>query len=197
MTTSHSAFLSEILAGEPIPLGKLAYFRERLRNKLHEIISLEFIRQQHGRGLTKADMARRIGRKPEQVTRWLGAPGNWTLDTVSDLLLAMGSEMEFAVMSLAGHFIRPDQPAAGTASEMGIGICGEVQTYGGPFMVGIVGMTSMTHTSPPSSIEDLLREMVKRGRQKTELTGYGVLAAREAVPLEREQISRQAVPAWR
>jgi DNA-binding phage protein len=196
MTTSHSAFLSEILAGEPIPLGKLAYFRERLRNKLHEIISLEFIRQHHERGLTKADMARRIGRKPEQVTRWLGAPGNWTLDTVSDLLLAMGSEMEFTVMSVAERFIRPDQPAAGTAAEMGIWICGEAQTSGGPFMVGAVGMTAITHTSP-ASIQDLLREMAERGRQKTELTGYGVLGAREALPLEREQVSRQAVPPWR
>ena len=55
---------------------------ERLR--LYEAVIKEFLES----GVTKAELARRIGRKPEQITRWLGAPGNWTLDTVSDLLLA-------------------------------------------------------------------------------------------------------------
>lgn len=42
--------------------------------------------------MNRADLARKIGRKPEQITRWLGAPGNWTSDTVSDLLLGLGCE---------------------------------------------------------------------------------------------------------
>lgn len=81
-------FLSEILNGEKIPIGKLAYFRQRFRDHLYDLVIGEFLKQEQA-GLTKADIARRIGRRPEQITRWLGAPGNWTIETVSDLLLAI------------------------------------------------------------------------------------------------------------
>jgi hypothetical protein len=84
--------LSEILdQTSQIPVGKLAYFRERFRNALHQMVLKEFLKK-NADGLTRADLARRIGRRPEQITRWLGAPGNWTIDTVSDLMLAMGQE---------------------------------------------------------------------------------------------------------
>ena len=47
-------------------------------------------------GLTQAELARRMGRRPEVVSRMLGAPGNWRLDTVSDLLFAIsGAEAAF------------------------------------------------------------------------------------------------------
>ena len=82
-------FLSEILTNEPIPIGKLAYFRERFRDRLYELIIEEFLKQEEATGLTRADVARRIHRRPEQITRWFGTPGNWTLETVSDLLLAI------------------------------------------------------------------------------------------------------------
>jgi hypothetical protein len=86
MTTSQKTpFLIEILGDEPIPLGKLAYFRERFRDRLYELVVEEFLKS----GMTRAELARRISRKPEQVTRWLGAPGNWEIDTVSDILLAI------------------------------------------------------------------------------------------------------------
>lgn len=99
------AFLREILGDEKIPLGKLAFFRERFRDKLYDIVISEFLKEEK-RGLTKAAVSRRIGRKPEQITRWLGAPGNWTLETVSDLLLAIsGSEPDVSLSKLGklGH----------------------------------------------------------------------------------------------
>jgi len=44
-----------------------------------------------------------MNKKPEQVTRLLAAPGNWTLDTLSDLLLAIGNfEPAFSVSSPLG-----------------------------------------------------------------------------------------------
>jgi hypothetical protein len=101
MTTSQkTSFLSDILEGKKIPLGKIAFFQERLRNRLYELVVTEFLKQCEEQKLTKAELARRIGRKPEQVTRWLGAPGNWTLDTVSDLMLGMGAEVELSVAPL-------------------------------------------------------------------------------------------------
>jgi hypothetical protein len=93
LTTSHNqSFLTEILEGKPIPAGKLAYFRARLRYALHDLVLREFVRQEDAGKINKAQLARRIGRKPEQVSRWLGAPGNWTIDTVSDLLIGMAVE---------------------------------------------------------------------------------------------------------
>jgi hypothetical protein len=110
MSTSQipqTSFLSEISNGETIPLGKLAYFRERFRDRLYELVVSEFLKKERNKELTRADLARRIGRKPEQITRWLGAPGNWTLETVSDLLLAIAkSELDFKLSPLENHAAR-------------------------------------------------------------------------------------------
>jgi hypothetical protein len=104
MTTSQTpqtSFLSEVSKGEPIPIGKLAYFRERFRDRLYELVVSEFLKKERAGELTRSDLARRIGRKPEQITRWLGAPGNWTIETVSDLLLAIcKSELNFELVPL-------------------------------------------------------------------------------------------------
>jgi hypothetical protein len=87
MNTSQTPeLLTEILEGKPIPVDKLAYFRRRLRLQLHDLVLRTFHQQET---LTKAELARRIGRAPEVVNRLLGGPGNWTLDTVSDLLIGM------------------------------------------------------------------------------------------------------------
>jgi hypothetical protein len=111
-TSAKKSFLSEILDDDTIPIGKLAYFRERFRDRLYELVVSEFFRKEKT-GLTKAQVARRIGRKPEQITRWLGAPGNWTLETVSDLLLAISkAEPRISLASLENrptrNFTRPE-----------------------------------------------------------------------------------------
>jgi len=88
MPTSQTLDLfEEIVQGDPIPVAKLSYFRTRLRLQLHDLIVRRFQQQETMR---KADLARRIHRAPEAVNRLLANPGNWTLDTVSDLLIGMG-----------------------------------------------------------------------------------------------------------
>lgn len=105
-TSRKKPFLSEILNDEPIPIGKLAYFRERFRDRLYELVVEEFLKKEES-GLTRAEVARRIGRRPEQITRWLGAPGNWTLETVSDLLLAISkAEPDIKLLNLDDQPIR-------------------------------------------------------------------------------------------
>jgi hypothetical protein len=94
-----------LLKDDEIPVGKLAYFRERLKNRLHELIFLEFLRQEDTYGLTKAELGRRIGKPPERITRLLSAPGNWTLETVSDLLLGMASELDFSAALLVNKIV--------------------------------------------------------------------------------------------
>ncbi len=92
MTTApKTSFISEIESGDPLSPGTLAYFRERQRNRVHEVVLQEFLKS----GITKADLARRLGKDAAQITRWLAAPGNWEIDTISDFLLAIsGGEFQ-------------------------------------------------------------------------------------------------------
>ena len=78
----------EVLHGGPIPYGKLSYFRTRFRSQLHNLILSRFHQQET---LKKADLARRIHRSPAVINRLLASPGNWTLDTVSDLLIGLAA----------------------------------------------------------------------------------------------------------
>src|SRR6202030_4527223 len=39
-------------------------------------------------GLSQADLARRLGKSPEVISRLLARPGNWESDTFSELLFA-------------------------------------------------------------------------------------------------------------
>jgi len=78
--------LSKPNNGEKISLGTVSYFRARNRNRVHDLV-LEAFEES---GITQAEIARRLGKRPDVICRLIGAPGNWTLDTVSDLLLAIG-----------------------------------------------------------------------------------------------------------
>jgi len=101
MTISQTPFLSEILSGDRIPEQKLGYFRARLSNRMHDLILSTFLELEKRKDVSRADIARRLNREPAQISRWLGAPGNWTLDTVSDLLLSMGHEPMVSSVNLA------------------------------------------------------------------------------------------------
>lgn len=94
MTTFQTRLMNEIAAGHngpPIPEAKRVYFQERFRGRFFEFMIERFLLAQ-AHGLTKAKLARRIGKPPEVINRWLGAPSNLTLDSVSDLLLGISAE---------------------------------------------------------------------------------------------------------
>lgn len=94
MTTFQTRLLNEIAAGHsgpPIPEAKRVYFQERFRGRFFEFMIERFLAAQ-AIGLTKAKLARRIGKPPEVINRWLGAPSNLTLDSISDLLLGISAE---------------------------------------------------------------------------------------------------------
>jgi hypothetical protein len=95
MTSSATQdFLSDVLSADRIPAGKLAYFQTRLAGNIHQAMLKLFGRLEHLGTFTRRELARRIGRKPEQITRWFSYPGNLTLATVSDIFLGMGYELE-------------------------------------------------------------------------------------------------------
>ena len=113
MTTSQTnTFLSEIESGKPIPKEKLTYFQARLQLRLYDFVVTKFQEKAKAEGLTKAELARRIGRRPESITRLLCSPGNWRLETVSDLLLGIAAEeLDMASTSLLNRAARNfDQP---------------------------------------------------------------------------------------
>lgn len=68
----------------------IGYFQGSTKDNAHEEILRIFLESSERDGVTRAFIARRIGKTPEQITRWLGAPGNWTLDTLTNLAIAMG-----------------------------------------------------------------------------------------------------------
>jgi hypothetical protein len=75
-------------------LEAIAYFRARNRNNAYHTVIREF----QDSGLSQATVARRLGKRPEIISRLLGAPGNWTLDTISDLLFAIsGAESTYGL----------------------------------------------------------------------------------------------------
>lgn len=100
-TLMTNSILSEIQRLEILSPGTRGYFQARLRNRIYDLVLTKFREQeQKPDGLTRAELARRIGRKPEIITRLLGAPGNWTLETVSDLLLGItGEELDATASS--------------------------------------------------------------------------------------------------
>jgi len=109
MPSSPIGFLAEILSGGSLPVtgrpigpGELAYFRERLKGRVFSLIARSLRNQQlQNPNITQAEVARRLGRRPEQITRWLSGPSNMTLDTISDLVLAIsGGEPGLGVSPL-------------------------------------------------------------------------------------------------
>lgn len=102
MTTSVRAFLLEIANYRRIPAGKLAYFRSRLQDRIYDLVVGEFLRKESAGIMTRSELAERIGKDPAQITRYLASPGNWTLDTTSDLLLGVcAAELAIAIEPLA------------------------------------------------------------------------------------------------
>jgi hypothetical protein len=86
--------LSNPTGSDRVPVGTLGYFQARNKRRAYSLVMKEFKKS----GLSQADLARRLGKGPDVVCRLLAAPGNWTLDTVSDLLFAIsGSVPAFSV----------------------------------------------------------------------------------------------------
>lgn len=80
--------LSKPEQGVKIHPFDLGFVRTRNKNKAHSLL-LELFEESD---LSKADLAKMLGKKPEQITRWLAGPGNLKLDTLSDLIFAMKGE---------------------------------------------------------------------------------------------------------
>ncbi|MES2845607.1 MAG: helix-turn-helix transcriptional regulator [Pseudomonadota bacterium] len=95
MTTYQTLLTSEIDA-KNLPSFWLSYFREKLRGEINDHL-LEAFQESN---LTKADIARKLNRRPEQITRWLSAPCNLETDTIADIALALGLAPTFQLQRI-------------------------------------------------------------------------------------------------
>lgn len=76
---------------------ELSYFRERLRNRIHDLMLESF----HKEAADIAELSRKMNKRPEQIAQILGAPGNLTLETISDFFLALGLDVDVSTAPLA------------------------------------------------------------------------------------------------
>ena len=83
---------SELAGDEPLSDYALGYLNERVRNSFYDYVLQRFHEAVEQKNFTRAKLARRLGLEPARVTRLLGSPGNWTLDTVSELLIGICRE---------------------------------------------------------------------------------------------------------
>lgn len=95
MTYSQTSTLAEPSGEDRIPDGNLGYFTARNRRKIYSTVIKEF----KDSGLSQIQLAKRLGKRPEVICRWLSGPGNWGLDTVSLLLFGIaGGELAYSVV---------------------------------------------------------------------------------------------------
>ena len=95
MTSSQStSTLAEPDGDVKISPSTLAYFSARNRRKIYSTVISEFKKSK----LTQAQLARRMGQRTDVICRWLSGPGNYTLDTVSNLIFGIsGGELKYSV----------------------------------------------------------------------------------------------------
>ena len=89
-----------------------AYYRRRQQNNVFAAIATLFAEEAEKGNTSKKELAEVLGKDPAQITRWLSEPRNLELDTISDILLAMGAEMDHSVVRFA------DRPKANFAHPM-------------------------------------------------------------------------------
>ena len=74
-----------------------SYFEQRFRNRIYEAVIRALEKECETQKWKRKTLAERSGKKESQISRWLSGPGNWTLDTVSNLLFAIDAELDFRV----------------------------------------------------------------------------------------------------
>ncbi len=77
-------------------LPSRTYFRQRQRNRMYETV-IRAVEVAGDRGLKRRDIAASTGKSPSQISHWLSGPANWTIDNISDVLFALGAELQFSV----------------------------------------------------------------------------------------------------
>ena len=92
--------MKSTLGKKKIPSKDIFFFRQRFKNKIFQSVLSYFADLAKEKNLAKKDVANLLDKDPSQITRWFSGPNNWTLDTISDLLLAMDAELKHEIVPL-------------------------------------------------------------------------------------------------
>ncbi len=98
MSTSQMQKTSASFTNQPISSREIAYNSRRLQNDIFNEIIKAFVEEVKAGRISRATLAKRIGKEPPQITRWLSGPANLTLNTISTILLGMGAELDAKVV---------------------------------------------------------------------------------------------------
>ena len=79
---------------DPKAIRDISYYQQRHRNRVFSKIVTFISDQAQQQQLTQKDIADRIRKSPSVLSRILSSPSNLTLDTISDILLAVDAEAE-------------------------------------------------------------------------------------------------------
>jgi hypothetical protein len=89
MNISQTTSLSKPVGDERVPVETYSYFRARAKRFAYELAIKEFEKS----NISKATLARRLGKGADRVSKMLAGPGNWTIDTLADLFFATSGGM--------------------------------------------------------------------------------------------------------
>ena len=83
----------------PVDVNPVQWDREiaglAAQHSLFVLIRRRFRELERSEGLTQAALAERMGRTRAQISRWMSSPGNMTIASAGELLMAMGRKLEF------------------------------------------------------------------------------------------------------
>lgn len=120
----------------------LAYYRKRFKHAIWTLLIREVDRLIAEHKITQVSLAKRLGKDTGAVSRWLSAPGNRTLDTLSDLFVGIGIDPRRILSELATPHVEV------TEVKPGFGV------NGSPFVVVIfVGNKQATTEEKPYKLE--------------------------------------------
>lgn len=66
----------------------LAYLSQRAKSTCYDFVMRKFLAS----GISKAELARRIGKTQPQISHVLATPANWTIKTLAELLAGISKE---------------------------------------------------------------------------------------------------------
>ncbi len=98
MPTSQTQKTPASSTNQPISTREIAYCNRRLQNAVFNEIVKAFVKEAKAGRTSRATLAKRIGKEPPQITRWLSGPANLTLNTISTILLGMNAELDAKVV---------------------------------------------------------------------------------------------------
>lgn len=122
MTFSAAQYRDSIGKNEPLPKRTRSYFQHRFQQQVFARLASAFAARAADFGVTKSGVANLIGKDKAQVNRLLSNPTNLTLDTLSDLALALNFEPSVFLEDLAvpanHNFSHPAYDGWETAPDM-------------------------------------------------------------------------------